>query len=207
MEEPIEVKNNSVIEGIREEAKESEQDIQDILDIAGFSLDELKGIENPNILVLGVGPYPSEIKLLQKWSQKEGKELSVDFVDRYIPIPEYLEYVYGLRSDDHFRMNAFEMDFSDFTSDKKYNVIFLLRFSDLSRISEDVFAKVVESLEENGVFIMSGGLNDRFYGNALHNGKMRLEKAEQVKFSTTDIYGKYIGKNSVINLRKIGHGV
>lgn len=207
MAEPIGVDNETILGRMERESIEAEGDIAVILNIAEFDFDELKDIENPNVLVLGVGPYGPEVVKIQEWSQENGKDITVDLVDKSMSTPGYLERVSGLKDDDHFRMNAFEMDFSDFPFDKRYNVIFLLRFSDLSRISDDVFARIVESLEDKGIFIMSGGLNNRFNGNALHDGNMQLEKAEQIPYSFTDLYKTYIGKNSVIKLRKIGHGV
>ncbi len=196
------IEKDDVIQGYREKAIEAKENIHAILNTAEYDIDQLLSIDDPKVLVLGTGPYFPEAKIFQEWSRENGKDISVDIVDYEIPLPDYLDLVFGLKNDSKFTMNTFESDFNMFSFDSRYDLVLLLRYCDLSKIPDDVYGKIVGCLNVNGTFLMSGGLNNNFLGYSLHGGNLRLEKAEKLPYLRNDIYQVYIGENSVINLRK-----
>lgn len=200
LEENTEI--STTLKELRNDAETSVKDVQKILNSAEYDLNELKDIDDPKILVLGTGPFLPEAQIISKWAEGNKKGVTVDCVDKEEIDANYINLIFGLKqSTQYFKMNMINSTFED-SKFGEYDLVLLLRYPDLSNINENVFKKIGDSLRENGSFIMSGGLNNRFGGEALATSGLTLEKKAQVS-SHTDFYKVYVGENTVINLRKV----
>lgn len=195
-------KLETLVETTQRDINNSQTDITNILNLAEFSLNELGNIENPNILVLGVAPYFPEAKIISNWSNKVKKSVNLTCVDREVPPYQFVEKLLQLDNTDFFKMNYVTSNFEDYSFDKKYDLILLLRYSNFSILPDSVFENIVKSLNNNGIFIMSGGVNEQFQGYSLKNPNISLEKSSEVPFSDTDYFKSYGGKNMVLKFKK-----
>ena len=188
------------------EISESKENVKQILQLAEFQLDTLEGKNNPNVLVLGTGPHLPEALLLRDWAEEKNKAINVTCVDKMDIDKNYLNILLNIKNSNNFKMEYVKSDFENFTFGK-YDLVFLLRFSNLSLISDSVFNNIVESLNDGGIFLMSGGLNERFAGLSLHNSKISLEINKEIPYSDTDYYKSYGGTNRVLKFSKIGNAI
>ena len=195
-------KLETLVETTQRDINNSQTDITNILNLAEFSLNELGNIENPNILVLGVAPYFPEAKIISNWSNEKKKSANLTCVDREVPPYQFVEKLLQLDNTDFFKMNYVTSNFEDYSFDKKYDLILLLRYSNFSLLQDSVFENIVKSLNNNGIFIMSGGVNEQFQGYSLKNPNISLEKSSEVPFSDTDYFKSYGGKNMVLKFKK-----
>ncbi len=197
MLEPNEFKN-----GFEKDKIDSQYEINRILDSVDYSFDSLTNSLDPNILVLGTGPYFPEAHLLAQWAEENKKNIVVDCVDKEDIDQTYLDLIVNLKDSEHFRMNLFRANFEEYKYDKKYNLILMLRISDLSSIDDEVFNKVTKSLQKDSHFIMSGGLTNSFNGFSLNNSGINLEKRHELEYSPRDVFKGYPGKNIALKFKK-----
>ena len=196
----IDISENTL--SFKNEISESKESVKQILQLSEFQLDTLEEKDNPNILVLGTDPHLPEALLLRDWSEEKNKPINVTCVDKMDIDENYLNMLVNIKSSNNFKMKYVRSDFGNFPFEK-YDLILLLRFSNLSLISDSVFNDVVESLNDGGIFLMSGGLNERFAGLSLHNSKISLEINKEIPYSDTDYYKSYGGTNRVLKFSKI----
>ncbi len=200
-------KLEEIIERNEKDINDSKEEVANILNLVEYSLDELDNIENPNILVLGTGPHFPEAKLVNEWSNDKRKYVNLTCVDREDPGPLYIQKFLNIFDSEYFKMNVVCSDFESYSFDKQYDLILLLRYSNLSLLKDEIFSKIVKSIKGNGVFIMSGGVNERFGGYSLQGSGLNLERSKEVPFSENDLYKSYGGKNLALKFRKNIHGI
>lgn len=190
----------------KNEISEAKDDVKVILNLAEYDLDSLKEIDNPNILVLGTGPHLPEAVILRDWSEENKKVINVTCIDKLDIDDNYLKKLVNIQSSEYFKMKFIKTDFEDFNFDK-YDLIFLLRFSNFSLIDDSVFNNIVTSMKDNSTFIMSGGLNSNFSGYSLQNSGISLKLNKEVPYSDTDFFGCYGGSNRVLKFSKISNAI
>lgn len=188
------------------EISQARDNVSEILEVADFELDSLDTIENPNILVLGTGPHLPEAFILRDWSEEKKKLINVTCVDKLDIDDNYLSKLVNIQNTDFFKMRYVKSDFENFTFDK-YDLILLLRFSNLSLIPDSVFSNIVSSLKSGSTFIMSGGLNNSFSGYSLQNRGISLKLNREVPYSDTDFFRSYGGSNRVLKFSKLSDAV
>ncbi|MDY0097191.1 MAG: hypothetical protein RBS01_02460 [Candidatus Dojkabacteria bacterium] len=193
---------NEFKNGFEKDKIDSQYEISRILDSVNYSFDSLANTSEPNILVLGTGPYFPEAHLLSQWAEENKRNIVVDCVDREDIDQTYLDLIVNLRNSEYFKMNFFKANFDEYKYEKEYNLILMLRISDLSSIDDEVFDKVTKSLQKNSHFIMSGGLTNSFNGFSLNNSGINLEKRHELEYSPRDVFKEYPGKNIALKFKK-----
>ena len=189
------------------EIEEAKENIAKILSLVDYSLDELEDVQDPKILVLGIGPHFPEGKYIKEWTEENRKRAHVTTVERSSVDKFDIETMIGITESDFFKMKVVNSLFENFSFDSQYDLILLLRFSNFDLIPNSVFAKIVKAIKPNGTFIMSGGVTDRFGGYALQDPTINLEKRANVPFSFSDFYRSYPGTNLALKFKKVSDGV
>lgn len=187
-----------------EESEISKLQVENIMNLVGYSFDlELSKIAKPEILILGSGPYLSEAKLLEEWSVKKEKSIKVTCVDMDPPDEKYAELMLNLKNSEYFNMKTVKSDsnYFDYEPDK-YDLVLLLRAKKLAIFDSNVFNHVRESLKRNGVYIMSGGLPERYNIELLNKEDMKLERTRVIPDYVPDVWNSYFGENTIAKFRK-----
>ena len=193
---------NEFKSGFEKDKLDSQYEINRILDSVDYSFDSLANTSEPKILVLGTGPFFPEAHLLSQWAEVNKKNIVVDCVDREDIDQTYLDLIVNLRNSEYFKMNLFKSNFEEYKYDKEYNLILMLRISDLSSIDDEVFNKVTKSLQSDSYFIMSGGLTNSFNGFSLNASGINLEKKHELLYSPRDVFKGYPGVNTALKFKK-----
>lgn len=188
-----------------QDAIDSKNQVYEIIKSVDYDFEkDLKDIENPQILVLGIGPLFPEAILLNEYSKESNKKIDITCVDEKMPVKEYPELLFNLRNSNIFNMKLIESKFEDLpTGDNKYDLALLLRSKNLSLINNEVLKNVSKSIKSNGVLIVSGGLRDESLFNNLEKEGVKVENRKEIPEYIKDYWGSYVGKNTVAKFRKV----
>jgi len=187
-----------------QDAIDSTDQVSNIISLVDYSFEkDLKNIENPNILILGIGPFFPEAILLKKYSENIDKKIDITCVDQKMPPRDYPEQLFNLRNSDNFRMDLIESRFENFQlNDNSYDLVLLLRSSNLSLFNRNIFNNIYNGLKANGVFIISGGVKDEIDINSLVGNNLQLECIKKIPQGTKDYWNSYVGTNTVAKFKK-----
>lgn len=208
MEEMTEKPKSSI-----ELTEEAIKDVGDIISSTGYNLDELKDVEDPNILVVGLGTFFPESRILKRWADKSKKEMSVYGVDK----DEYYDYIgqmsesLSINNAEYFKVKTEHTLIEDYLDEnnfvEKFDLVLILRSSNLDYYAKSTYKQIAESLKKNGVLIISGASPDTFSENILPLDILKLEYKGEVEIPDTDTYLSYPATNKVYKFRKAGNGV
>lgn len=188
-----------------QDAIDSKNQVYEIIKAVDYDFEkDLKDIENPQILVLGIGPLFPEAILLNEYSKEGNQKIDITCVDEKMPVKEYPELLFNLSNSNIFNMKLIESKFEDLpTEDNKYDLVLLLRSKNLSLINNEVLKNISKSIKSNGVLIISGGLKDESLFNNLEKEGVKVENRKEIPEYIKDYWGSYVGKNTVAKFRKV----
>ncbi len=199
MLEPTDFKNES-----KSDLEKSKECVNEILETLDYSLDELESSPTPTVLVLGTGPFFPEAHLIKDWAEKKERTVDLECVDRDEMVNrEYMKHILNWQDSKFLNFELINEDFEKYNFNKQYDLVLMLRISNLGDIGDNVFSSIADSLKGNGVFLMSGGIPSYFLGSSLSNSDLRVEKHKELEYSSKDFYKGYPGKNTAAKFRKI----
>jgi len=183
---------------------DSTDQVSNIISLVDYSFErDFKNIENPNILILGIGPFFPEAILLKKYSESIDKKIDITCVDEKMPLRDYPELLFNLKNNDNFSMDLIAKRYENLSLEtNSYDLILLLRSSNLSLLNRDIFNNIYNGLKANGVFIISGGVKDEIDINSLVGNNLQLECIKKIPQGTKDYWNSYVGTNTVAKFKK-----
>lgn len=187
-----------------QDAIDSRNQVNQIIKSVDYSFDkDLKDIDNPKVLVLGIGPLFPEAILLNEYSKESNKKVDITCVDEKMPVKEYPELLFNLRNSDIFNMELVESTFESLPPEEnEYDLVLLLRSKNLSLINSEVLKNISKSIKPNGTLIISGGNKDETTINNLQENGLNIEIRKEIPEYIKDYWGSYAGKNTVAKFKK-----
>lgn len=187
-----------------QDAIDSRNQVNQIIKSVDYSFDkDLKDIDNPKVLVLGIGPLFPEAILLNEYSKESNKKVDITCVDEKMPVKEYPELLFNLRNSDIFNMELVESTFESLPPEEnEYDLVLLLRSKNLSLINSEVLKNISKSIKPNGTLIISGGNKDEITINNLQENGLNIEIRKEIPEYIKDYWGSYAGKNTVAKFKK-----
>ncbi len=187
-----------------QDAIDSRNQVNQIIKSVDYSFDkDLKDIDNPKVLVLGIGPLFPEAILLNEYSKESNKKVDITCVDEKMPVKEYPELLFNLRNSDIFNMELVESTFESLPPEEnEYDLVLLLRSKNLSLINSEVLKNISKSIKPNGTLIISGGNKDETTINNLQKNGLNIEIRKEIPEYIKDYWGSYAGKNTVAKFKK-----
>lgn len=199
MLEPIDNSNE-----FKNDLEKSKESIKEILNTVEYSLNELERVPSPNILVLGTGPFLPETHIIKEWAENKQTNVNLECVDRDEMVNrEYMHHILNWEDSKFLNFLLINNTFEEYEFKNEYDLILMLRISNLGYIQDNVFGNIANSLKKNGVFIMSGGIPSNFLGSSLNSSSLNVEKHKELEYSNTDFYRGYSGKNTAVKFRKV----